>query len=246
MKNTMICFALLFATQAFAGSPQETYNAKYASYTLNNLIQQKADGMGDGQLQYIEKLLNQLQSVVLNPVPFFPPTAPPVAPAAPRSNYAVNGTIQGNSYAFTVNSLNQLSDQCVSFVQSKGLNRIDSVEVSINFGAIQARTNVASYWTSSNDICSQVLQVARAAGVTVDSSLGRTAVGSIQGNDYKFVGDLATMSTQCGSFVASKGLNRIDNITISIDFGDVHTSTNSTEYWTTSFDICQQILQYAR
>jgi hypothetical protein len=158
----------------------------------------------------------------------------------------VNGTIQGNSYAFTVNSLNQLSDQCVSFVQNKGLNRIDSVEVSINFGAIQARTNAAAYWTSSNDICAQVLQVARAAGVTVDPSLGRTAVGSIQGNDYKFVGDLPTMSNQCATFVASKGLNRIDSITTSIDYGDVHASTNSASYWTTSFDICQQILQNVR
>ncbi len=72
--------------------------------------------------------------------------------------------------------------------------------------------------------------------------------GNIETSDFNFeVEDLGDLYGQCSNFVRQIfGTNSVDDIKVSINFGEVVTLRNSSTYWKGDFQVCNQIIAVAR
>lgn len=239
MKKTVFALAFLTVLPAFAGSRLTVAQTRDLSERVNETVQAQAERLSDKKLQQIQGLLLKVEALAKD----LHETNEP-APA-PAKRILVAGNIEDLSYSFVVTNLNELYDQCTALVQSKDIVA-DDITVGIDFGAARVLRNNLGYWKSPDQICGQIVQVARGGGVKANVKEGTTILGQIEELPFKFSGrDLIDVNQQCTDFVNAQGSLAADDISLSVDFGDAKVLRNNVSYWRGA-EICQQILQAAK
>ena len=80
-----------------------------------------------------------------------------ITPVMTNGSYDATGRIEGISFNFYGGNIEAIFNQCVEFVQQKGITRADDVSVSIN-GSRRQRYTTGSWWYSATEICNQVIR----------------------------------------------------------------------------------------
>lgn len=159
----------------------------------------------------------------------------PGTPSLPAQH--ISGRIGSISFTASARTTNEVYQACASAAANQA--RADVVEVSVNYGQTMKSTT-PSWWVGAGAGCVQLTQLLIASGFPSDSSQLYYA-GSIGGHTFSFAGrDIADVGIQCESFVRSKGISRVDNI-VATNFRVSRTLTTP-GWWTTSFEMCQQVL----
>ncbi len=165
---------------------------------------------------------------------------------SPGGRYSVRGKMERQSFDFVVTDLADLYTQCTAFVKSKASGSVDEIEVSVNFGASQRLYNSSSYWKTSFAKCMQIINVAKAQGIQMDR--GQVLViGKIERQSFEFTArDVIGINQQCEQFYNQKNLGSVDEIEVSANFAPAKRLYNSSSYWRSAFEVCQQIIQAIR
>jgi hypothetical protein len=225
-----------------------TENVVREAGRVQELITREADYLTVRQLDQVSDKLREIREIIRhggNPYPGPGPVPPQYPPQEPPhyGNVSVRGDIEGTAFSFDVRDLQNLHEQCVAFTSSKGLTTVDDIRVSVNLATIRTLKNSASYWRGANQICSQIVEVAKQSGVRVSYTNHQVVFGSIEGTEFNFKGfGKSDMFRQCESFTTSKGLTTVDDIVRITNFGPERVLKNSASYWRGALEICQQVL----
>lgn len=210
-------------------------------------VDMNADRVSDQQLRRVNELMREISRTMSNgsqPPPYNPP---PYNPAPPTSRYTIAGVIENSTFNFSVFNLQELYDQCAIFVQDNRISTVDDISISVNYGPTRSVKNNNSYWRGMSQICMQMTALAKADGVYYNPSAGRSVIGTIETFEFNFRAyDKASLSDQCTQFVNGNNIRSVDDIVMSVDFGQAIVLKNNTSYWKNSFEICQQIIQNIR
>jgi DNA relaxase NicK len=123
------------------------------------------------------------------------------------------------------------------------LSSVDDIKISVNLGQIQTLKNSASYWRGANQICQQLITVAKNNRVPLSQLNQNIVYGNIELVEFKFTGfGKSDMFRQCESFVNAKNLSSVDDIVRVTNFGTERILKNSASYWRGTLEICQQVL----
>jgi hypothetical protein len=78
-------------------------------------------------------------------------------------------------------------------------------------------------------------------------SIRYIVAGSIENSPYSFqISNLAELHDQCVAFVVSNNISSVDDISVSINFGQTRNLRNGADYWRGANTICQQVILVAR
>ena len=90
----------------------------------------------------------------------------------------------------------------------------------------------------------QILQVAQAEGIhLISDDYDYIVMGNIEEKAFTFRGmDKIDINDECVSFYKSQSINNVDDIVLSVNFGKEIVKRNSSSYWKSSFEVCQQIV----
>jgi len=220
---------------------------RLARITLEQ-VDLNADRVSDQQLRRVNELLREISRTMNNngsqPPPYNPP---PYNPPPPVGRYSIAGVIENSTFNFTVLNLQELYEQCATFVQANRITSVDDISISVNYGPTRTVKNNTSYWKGTIQICMQITGIAKSEGVYYNPSHGRSVIGTIENLEFNFRAyDIPSLSDQCTQFVNNSNIKSVDDITMSIDFGQTIVLRNNTSYWKNSFEICQQIIQNIR
>lgn len=251
MKNWIRNTSLILATISIAALSSAQQNPRYMTtevireaQRVQELITREADYLTIRQLDLVKDKLLEIREIIRNggnPYPN-PPTYPPQ-----YGTTSIRGDIEMIPYSFDVNDLQSLHSQCTTFIKSKNLNSVDEIRISVNLGPITDLKNSASYWKGANQVCQQIINVAKNNGVRPSYSNQHTVYGSIEAQEFKFVGyDKSDMFRQCEQFLNSNNLRSVDEIIRVTNFGTERELKNSSSYWKGSLEICQQVLAEIR
>ncbi len=244
------CFSLAHAQEDLAHRIQQR------SEDIRQLLYSRARSLSSQtQLQILEQLRG-IETLVSRdngngggnggggrPAPYPDPAKPPTRPSPPSYGNSIRGQIENQSFNFDGSSRQDIFDQCVAFVQSKGLIKVDDISVSVNFRDAVVLRNSSSYWNGAGEVCLQVNDVLIREGIQADRSL-LSFDGAMETYGFSFRGrSFAEVSTQCEAFVKAKGLSQVDDIVVSVNMEPLKVLRNSSSYWRGSFEICQQVLQ---
>jgi O-phosphoseryl-tRNA(Cys) synthetase len=157
------------------------------------------------------------------------------------SGLTVTGDIEGHSFTFFVDSVKELNKSCIAFYESKGFGSVDDINVQVNGGQTH-RLHTSGWWTSSQQVCDQILKVAMKE---VPNSSGLTVTGDIEGHSFTFfVDSVKELNKSCIAFYESKGFGSVDDINVQINGGQTH-RLHTSGWWTSSQQVCDQILKVA-
>lgn len=208
---------------------------------IQELITREADYMSERQLSQVRNKLSEIREIVRGGGSHPPPYPPPQPPQ--YGSVSVRGDIESYSFSFDVRDIQDLHNQCVAFVNSKGLQSVDDIRVSVNLDSIRTLRNNQTYWKGANQICMQINEVAKQKGLRVSYDNQHTVFGSIESYEFKFTGyNKSDAFRQCESFVNAKGLQSVDDIVRVTNFGPERVLRNNQSYWKGSLEICQQVL----
>lgn len=225
--SSILLATLGFAFSANAQQARDAYQLQDQAYQTYRMIGDNAQRLSPAQIQRVSQLLSDIQNEVYG--------------GGYQPKMMVKGTIENREFSFDSRSLMDLNDQCTAFVRQNGLTAVDDIQVSINLKPLVSLRNSTGYWQSANQICGQIVDQARDAGLRVGAS--SVLVGSMENRDFKFVGnDNVDVYNQCDAFVKQNGLTAVDDITVSRNFSKAVVLKNSTGYWKNSLEICQQVM----
>ncbi len=254
MKNWIRNTTLMLAAITVATVSSAQQNPRYLTDDLireaqrvQELITREADYLTIRQLDQVKDKLQEIREIIRrggNPYPGRPnpPSYPPKNPPQ-YGVISIKGDIELVPFSFDVYDLQGLHTQCTSFVNSKNLSSVDDIKISVNLGQIQTLKNSASYWRGANQICQQLITVAKNNRVPLSQSNQNIVFGNIELVEFKFTGfGKADMFRQCESFVNAKNLSSVDDIVRVTNFGAERILKNSASYWRGTLEICQQVL----
>lgn len=225
--SSLLLVTLGFAFSANAQQARDSYQLQDQAYQTYRMINDNAQRLSPAQISRVSQLLGDIQNEVYG------------GGYSPRM--MVKGSIENREFSFDSRTLMDLSEQCTAFVKQNGLTAVDDIQVSINLKPLVSLRNQTGYWQSANQICGQIIDQARDAGLRVGASSVLT--GSIENRDFKFIGnDNVDVYNQCDAFVKQNGLNAVDDISVSKNFQKAVVLHNQTGYWKNSLEICQQVM----
>lgn len=230
---------------ALAQQNNLTDRLKNASARINELVQANADYMSPNDQRDALELLRQVRDIV-RPGNNNPSPQPPPAPYPGNPSMSLRGAIETSEFTFNVADLVDLHNQCVTFVKTTiaaNNARVDDITLSINYSAIKNLRNSSSYWTGANEICLILTKEAKAAGLPLSNYGEKIYMGRIETVDFTFAArSIPDLGQKCESFVKANSLQRVDDINVSVNFGETRVLRNASTYWTGSIEICQQII----
>lgn len=250
IRNTTLVFAAI--TVATVSSAQQnprrlTEDLIREAQRVQELITREADYLTVRQLDQVKDKLQEIREIIRrggNPYPGpgrpNPPSYPPVKPPQ-YGLISIKGDIENYSYSFDVYDLQNLHTQCVSFVISKNLTQADELKVSVNIGQIESVTT-PSWWIGANQICHQIVTIAKKNRVPLSRSNQNVVYGKIESYEFTFVGfNKSETFKQCEALVNAKNLTQVDEIVRVTNFGPEKNLTTPS-WWRGSLEICQQVL----
>lgn len=243
MKKIILALSVvIFAGPSFAGRPDRgsgrlAREVQDISARLNDRIQRNAAGMSSIKLEAVRNDLLSLRDTLSDR-----PTRPP------KRRHSVRGLMERKSFEFVGSSLETLNDQCVDFYQSNYMGSVDDITVSVDFGAETAIRNSSSYWKSAGEVCGQIMSTVRSKGVRhVSDTYSYIVTGNMELKTFTFKGyDVIDINQQCTNFYDKNYIGSVDDIELSVNFHTPIKKHNSSSYWKSSFEVCQQIISELR
>lgn len=242
---------------ALSGDPALVSRVQRVSDRINNRLRHEGHQLSRrdlmdvlDNLRVIARILNEDGEDGTRPNP--PPSRPnppprpdPNPPRPPSSNAVVRGVVERSSFTFEGYSLDELYGQCESFYQNeiRG-SSVDDIEVSTNFGPTDKLRNSSSFWKTSAEVCGQIIgSVRRNSSLPVSRHDRYVLIGKIENTPYRLRGrDLIELNRECEAHYAATRPGSVDDITVSVNFGPEIVLRNSSSYWRTAFEVCQQII----
>lgn len=245
-RKSLFLSAALLLFAPLAHSQNNNYDlvnrVRSTADEVYNLIQRDANRLSNSQLYQALEQLSALRSTVRGEGQG---PRPPVPQPPSGRMMAIRGDIENQAFRFDSSNLEQLQTQCTAFVKAKNLNQVDDIRVSFDLGAVQTLKNGPSYWRGANEICGQIVTLAKNNGLT--QSPGYIVTGSIETHEFSFSGyDFVSLLNQCESLVEQKRISHADDILVSINFEAQRVLRNASSYWRGSFEICQKVLEGIR
>jgi hypothetical protein len=139
-------------------SEAEAYNR--CVDTLNNKGVNKADDLivSINGHKYVRKTTSGWWSTsvaICNVIDTLVPSR--IQPVSATGLYSATGRIENINFNLSGNSIEEIFNKCVEFVQMKGISQADEVMTSIN-GARRQRYTTSGWWSTPIAICNQVIK----------------------------------------------------------------------------------------
>ncbi len=234
MKSLILCLIALCTSTAFANNnrhvpPQASTALVALSNRVNDLIEEDADMLSRAQIKIIRASLKEIEATVLG-------NNVPVPPTHHHGNILVRGDLDGSELNISANDVDDLHDQCVASVKSKGLQSISKLRLSVNLSPLKV---FQGYLRGANQICNKVMQEVAVNGYTYRGYLTIFS-GDLDGSQFIIKAkNLFDATIQCEEIVKSKGLTSISKVSVAVNHGPM---TVSQGYLRGRVEICQKVV----
>ena len=158
--------------------------------------------------------------------------------------HSVSGSLERASFLYTVRDAMDLAGQCVAQFNNSSYKSSDDATVSVNFGPVRTLRNTSSYWKSAGEACAYISAAAVQGGLPSDSRYDIRVVGSIENRTIAFQGhNLNDVMVQCLNYHSDNNLPSVDDIVVLTKNGRVRVLRNTSSYWKSASEVCNQIMQ---
>ncbi len=123
---------------------------------------------------------------------------------------------------------------CTQVVQ--GISGVDDILFTVNGGPYIRRRNATSYWSTSDQIC---LQMVNERGNPYEDAAYIEVTGTIESRPVSLEGSRGEILESCAE--TSRNLRGVDDIVLSINGGQLTTARNASSYWSGAAEICGKI-----
>lgn len=239
--SSVLC--VLFSVSAFAQNLESEVVRK--AYSVADELNQKSGRMNPGKLQDINVRLDEIKDLIQGRGQGGGGGGRPG-----RGGMSFRGMIEQTTFDFNARDLGDVFESCETLVVSKvGASvSVDDISLSLDFGNEMKIRNSSSYWKGPYQVCMQLVNVARQAGLRSREAY-LTVVGKVEDREIRLAGNtLRDLNQQCESFVNNTlgSSVSVDDIELSINYEASITKRNSSSYWKGPFEVCQQVLSSLR
>lgn len=235
-RTIIIVFSLLLSSVSFAQSSVIQQRLLATTQRVSDSIYRNINYVDAERARMITQKLEEAEALLSGgggggrPAPYPGDSYPP-------GNYQqlVSGRAGNKTFSFQAATLNEVFQKCATALASEQL--VSIVEVSLDYGPKKSATTT-SWWNSAGAMCVQVTKLASELGMRSEGGLA--FAGEIDKRAFYFSGySMADLGQQCENFVRKANVQLVSSINVT-DFR-VFKTLSTSNWWRTSYEICQQV-----